>query len=144
MENKIKLVIVTPEKPVLEKEVDFVALPAFEGEVGILPGHTPMVVELKYGLLRYKSENETDNFAVMGGFAQVFGHEVSVFAESAELVDEINVEQARQEMQKAKHALLSKGKDIDIEAAQALIQKERVRIQLAQNKKLRYKNKSGN
>ena len=129
MKEKIILSIVTPEKVYLsEGKVDFVALPASEGEMGILPGHISFVVQLKDGFLRYSSEEGEEMFAILGGFAQVDKNKVIVLAEGAELTKEIDEETARQEYQKAKDALLAKGADIDLDAANAALRRSSLRI----------------
>jgi len=115
--NKLRLEIVTPETPVLEKDVDFVALPAYEGELGVLPGHIPLVVQLKEGLLHYRLGKEREEFAVLGGFAEISGKKVSVFAESAALASQINEEEALQAARKAKAVISSGGAETEIEAA---------------------------
>jgi F-type H+-transporting ATPase subunit epsilon len=129
MKEKIILSIVTPEKVYLSNgEVDFVSLPASEGEMGILPGHISVVVQLKDGFLRYSSEEGEEIFAILGGFAQVDKNKVIVLAEGAELTKEIDEESARQEHQKAKDALLRKSADIDLEAANASLRRSSLRI----------------
>ena len=62
--KKLKLQIITPERQVLDKEVDFVALPAYNGEMGVLPGHVQYVAKLNYGVLRYKEGDKEETFAV--------------------------------------------------------------------------------
>ena len=114
---KIRLQIITPQKPVLDREVDFVVLPASKGELGILPGHTEYIATLKYGVLRYKVGEEIETFAVLGGIAEIHHNSVSVFAEGAVLQDEIDEETARQQLEKAKSARLQNDKTIDLEQA---------------------------
>ncbi|MDA3821873.1 MAG: ATP synthase F1 subunit epsilon [Bacteroidales bacterium] len=129
MKDKILLSIVTPEKVYLtERKVDFVALPASEGEMGILPGHISFVVHLKDGFLRYSSEGEEEMFAILGGFAQVDKNKVIVLAEGAELTKEIDEELARQEYQKAKDDLSKKGAAVDLDAANASLRRSSLRI----------------
>lgn len=114
---KIHLQIITPQKPVLDKEVDFVVLPASKGELGILPGHTQYITTLKLGVLRYKIGEETETFALLGGIAEIEHNRVSVFAEGAVLQDEIDEETARQQLEKAKAARMQSGKAINLEQA---------------------------
>ena len=115
--QKLHLQIITPQKPVLDKEVDFVVLPASKGELGILPGHTQYITTLKLGVLRYKIGEETETFALLGGIAEIENNRVSVFAEGAVLQDEIDEETARQQLEKAKSARLASTKTIDLEQA---------------------------
>lgn len=122
-EKKLRLQIVTPEKPVLDKEVDFVAIPAYDGEMGILPGHVQYVAKLNYGVLRYKDGGKEESFAVMGGFAEIAHDVVSVFAEDAALEREINVEEEKQKLAQAKASLSNKDADINMELAEIEIKK---------------------
>ena len=115
--SKLKLQIITPQKPVLDKEVDFVVLPAHKGEMGILPGHTQYIATLKLGVLRYKIGEETETFALLGGIAEIENNRVSVFAEGAVLQDEIDEETARQQLEKAKSMRTQSNKTIDLEQA---------------------------
>ena len=133
MKNKILLTIVTPEKTVLNhKEVDFVSIPAFEGEMGILPGHIPFVVQIKEGILRYTDSLKKEFFAVAGGFAEINKNEVLILAEAAEFSREVDEERARQAYQKAKESIAMRGKDLDFDSAQAALKRAAVRLKLAE------------
>lgn len=117
-EKKLRLQIITPQRPVLDKQVDFVALPAYDGELGVLPGHVQYVAKLNYGVLRYIDNGKEEDFAVMGGFAEIAKDTVSVFAEDAALAQEIDEESARQKVAQAKASLSSKDPDIDMDIAE--------------------------
>lgn len=138
---KIRLQIITPQKPVLEKEVDFVVLPASKGELGILPGHTEYITTLKYGVLRYKIGEETETFAVLGGIAEIANNNVSVFAEGAVLQDEIDEETARQQLEKAKADRLKNDKAIDLEQADQEIKEALLLLKVKKLKSGKLKNK---
>ncbi len=69
--SKLKCVVVTPETTVLETEADFVALPALDGELGVMAGRMPMVARLGHGLLRVKGPGGEKKLFVSGGFAQI-------------------------------------------------------------------------
>ncbi|MGB2578341.1 F-type H+-transporting ATPase subunit epsilon [Elusimicrobium simillimum] len=117
--KKLKLTILTPERPIVQdKEVDFVAFPAYEGEMGVLPGHEKAVVLLQHGILRYKNGDQQEEFAVMGGFAEVFKDNISVLAEDAALAGEVDEEAERQKIAKTKQSLSSHDADIDFELAE--------------------------
>ena len=122
-QKKLRLQIITPQKPVLDKQVDFVALPAFNGEMGVLPGHTQYVAKLNFGVLRYKAEGQENTFAVMGGLAEIEHNNVYVFAEDAALEDEIDVEEEKQKLAKAKATLSAHDNEIDMELAEIEIKK---------------------
>jgi F-type H+-transporting ATPase subunit epsilon len=93
----LTLEIVTPEARVYSDTIDTVVIPTLEGEVGILPGHIPLLTQVDYGELRVTKGNITEWLAVGGGFAQVSGDKVSILAERAinvEKIDERAVEEA--------------------------------------------------
>lgn len=137
MENRqLLLTLVTPEKTVLaDKPVDFAVVPAVGGELGVLPGHAPEVVQLKEGLLRYSSGKDKEVFAVLSGFAEICADRVLVLAEAAELAKEIDEERARQAWRKAKDAIAVKGEQVDIDEAQAALKRAAVRLKLAEYRK---------
>jgi F-type H+-transporting ATPase subunit epsilon len=101
----LKLEIVTPERRVLDAEVDMVAVPTLSGQVGILPGHAPLVSSLKPGVLAYARKGVTEKLAVSGGFVEVNNNKVSVLADQAERADEISLEAAKAEREAAEKAL---------------------------------------
>ena len=80
MPKTLTVELVTPEKVALSQSADFVALPAFEGEMGVMPGHEPFLVQLGSGEVRVRLGRETSSFAVSGGFAEILKDKVSVFA----------------------------------------------------------------
>jgi F-type H+-transporting ATPase subunit epsilon len=75
--------VVTPEATVLDEPVDFVALPLYDGELGIAPGRAPMIGRLGYGELRLTAGGKTLRYYVDGGFVQVAGNVVSVITNRA-------------------------------------------------------------
>lgn len=106
----LTLEIVTPEAKVYSDTIDSVVIPTLEGEVGILPGHIPLLTKVEDGELRVTKGNQTLHLAVGGGFAEIDGDKVSVLAERAiteEQIDEKTVEEAlkraEQAMRDAKH-----------------------------------------
>ncbi len=106
----LTLEIVTPEARVYSDTIDTVVIPTVEGEVGILPGHIPLLTQVEHGELRVTKGTETQWLAVSGGFAQVDGDKVSVLAEHAISEDKIDegaveaaLKRAEQELKEAKH-----------------------------------------
>lgn len=81
--KKLTVVVVTPEKAVLETQADFVVLPMFDGELGVLPGRAPFVGQLGPGELRIKTGESTKILFLDGGFAQVRGNNVNVLTQFA-------------------------------------------------------------
>ncbi|MDO8805614.1 MAG: F0F1 ATP synthase subunit epsilon [Elusimicrobiota bacterium] len=131
--KKLLLTIVTPEKTVLsDKPVDSVTIPAFDGEMGVLPGHASFVLQLKEGLLHYKEGHHKEVFAVLSGFAEIHKDKVLVLAEAAELSKEVDEERARQAYQKAKATLAMRGADLDLDSATAALRRAAIRMKLAE------------
>src|SRR5205809_5091602 len=81
--KKLQCVLVTPERAVLDEAVDFVALPMYDGELGVLPGRAPLIGRLGYGELRTRHGSVTRRFFVDGGFAQVRANVVTVLTPGA-------------------------------------------------------------
>jgi F-type H+-transporting ATPase subunit epsilon len=69
--ERIQCVVVTPERTLFDELVEFVALPLFDGELGVLPGRSPVIGRLGFGELRTKAQGTTKRYFVDGGFAQV-------------------------------------------------------------------------
>ncbi len=80
---QLHCVVVTPEATVLDELVDFVALPLFDGEIGIAPGRSPLIGRLGYGELRLVAGGQTRRFYIDAGFVQVANNEVSVLTNRA-------------------------------------------------------------
>lgn len=105
MASTILLELVTPERLVLSEEVDEAVLPGFEGEFGVLPGHTQFLAILNIGILRYRKGSETRKIALGGGYAEVTPERVVVMADTAEHAGEIDVERAQRARDRAEAAL---------------------------------------
>jgi F-type H+-transporting ATPase subunit epsilon len=102
--------LVTPERTVLETEVQAVMLRTEEGEAAFLPGHADLIGALVPGLVRFQHEDGTEErAAVHGGFVKVDGEHVVVLAPIAELADEIDVDRARRALEEAQQRLADLG-----------------------------------
>ena len=82
--QRLHVALITPEKTVFEDDADMVVLPAWDGEVGILRGHAPMMALLGTGIMRVTRNGAEERFHVSGGFMQVADNVVSVLSEEAE------------------------------------------------------------
>jgi F-type H+-transporting ATPase subunit epsilon len=117
----LRLEVVDPDGPVFQGDVGMVILPAYRGELGILPQHAAMVTQLATGAIRVQTLDDTWLYlAVSGGFAKVQFDKVIVLADSAELATEIDVERARRSLSEAEERLAMvkegrspEGEDID-------------------------------
>lgn len=83
-QNKLSVALITPSSTVYEGEADMVVVPAWDGEVGILRGHAPMMALLGEGEMRVKHGGSEKTFRVAGGFMQVANDVVSVLSDTAE------------------------------------------------------------
>ncbi|HZL98241.1 MAG TPA: F0F1 ATP synthase subunit epsilon, partial [Terriglobales bacterium] len=105
MASTIRLELVTPERLVLSEEVDEVVLPGYEGEFGVLPGHTQFLAILNIGMMRYRQGGAMVKIALGGGFAEVNHDRVVVMADTAERTEEIDVERAQRARDRAEARL---------------------------------------
>jgi F-type H+-transporting ATPase subunit epsilon len=83
LSSALRVVVVTPEQTVLDAPTGFVALPLYDGEVGVAPGHAPMIGRLGYGQMRIGHEQSEQVYYVDGGFVQVADNVVSVLTNRA-------------------------------------------------------------
>lgn len=136
MAEKIKLEVVTPEKYVVDEEVEIVVAPGVIGEFGVLIGHTPFLTTLKTGTVRYTDANGKERFVfVSGGFAEALPDKVTVLAESAERRRDIDVERAKAAQKRAQERLAQeKAEDIDFLRAQIALERAISRLNLAGTK----------
>ena len=104
--TKINLTIVTRERKIVDVTVDEVVLPATDGEIGILPGHTPLLTTLKIGQMRYRAGAMLHRLVLSWGFAEVLPERVIVMAETARLPEEIDPAAAEEERRLAERELL--------------------------------------
>lgn len=125
--------ILTPERIVMQTQADSVVVPAADGELGILQNHAPLLAELQPGNIRLKHGAETELFAVSGGFVEVNHNKVSVFAETAEMAQEIDVERARQAAERAKAALRAPQNEVDLALAEAALRRAIARLRAAED-----------
>ena len=88
--SKLRLVVVTRERKIVEADVDEVILPAYDGEIGVLPGHTPLLATLRVGIMRHREGGKTSSLVLSWGFAEVLPDRVIVMAETARLPEEID------------------------------------------------------
>lgn len=102
MADTLLLQIVSPERLLVEKQVTEVQVPALDGYIGVLPGHAPLLSELKAGgVLTYEEAGTKKVLAVYGGFVEVLPDRVRVLADMAEHKEEIDVAAAQTELDKA-------------------------------------------
>ena len=131
--GKLQLEIVTPEKVVVSQEVDMVVAPGSLGEFGVLEGHIPFLSGILPGELRFNAEGKTEYLAVSTGFAEISEDRVSILVDSAEAARDIDVERAKEAMERARERLAMdrKKEDIDFLRAEAALRRAVSRIKVA-------------
>jgi F-type H+-transporting ATPase subunit epsilon len=129
----IELIVVTPERQLLRETVVEVTIPSLDGELGILPGHAPLITELGIGELRYRTATSSQPIllAVLRGFAEVLADRVTLLAETAERAEEIDLTRAEAAKARAEKRLASNDTNIDWDRATVALQRAIIRIQVA-------------
>lgn len=127
----IHLTVVTPERKLVDQEVDEVTLPGTEGYFGVLEGHAPFLTTLRVGRIEYRHGGETSFLSVAWGFVEVLPKSVRVLADVAERAGDIDVERATEARGRAEDRIRS-GSDIDWDRASAALEKALVRLQVAE------------
>jgi F-type H+-transporting ATPase subunit epsilon len=131
----LHLEIVTPEKEVFSDQVDGVVVPGSEGEMGVLPAHTPLVTMLLPGELRYTKDGKEEELAVGEGMLEVTGQRVAVLTDMAlaeHEIDETAVEEALKRAEERKAGLTG---DEEIAAVEASIQKSLAQLHLKRKRR---------
>lgn len=124
--------VVTPDGPVLEGSYEMVSCRAESGELGILPGHIPLVAPLAISSVRLKKDGKTDYVAVSGGFIEVRPDKVTILAQAAEKPSDIDVDRAQRAKERAEQRLAQvKSEEIDFKRAQLALRRAINRIDVA-------------
>ena len=133
---KLQVEIVTGERVVFqEQDVDMVLAPGADGALGILPRHAPLFSLLAAGPMIVRKGAEEQELAVFGGFLEVANNRVLILADTAERIEEIDVERADQARERAEAALREATSAVEIEAALASLRRARVRSNLARRRR---------
>jgi F-type H+-transporting ATPase subunit epsilon len=137
--DSIELIIVTPERQLLRETIVEVELPGADGQLGVLPGHAPLITELGIGELTYRAKNTTDSgpIAIISGFAEVLGDRVTVLAETAERPEEIDIARAEEAKRRAEERLAAASADPNVDWGRAAValQRSLIRIQVARRRR---------
>ena len=127
----IDLQIVTPDRPIVQEQVDEVEIPGAEGYFGVLPGHTPLLASLAVGELWYRKGQEKFYLSLAFGFAEVLPDRVTILARLAERAEDIDVERAEQARRRAEERLSQPTSDFDYERARIALTKSLMRLQVS-------------
>ena len=133
----IRLDIVSVERLVYSDEVDVVIAPGIEGELGILPHHTPLMTTLQPGELRVRRGGEEFSLAVSGGFLEVRPDRITILADTAERADEIDMERAEEAKRRAEEQLSRLPAEVDSARAEAALRRSLVRLKVAAKRRRR-------
>jgi F-type H+-transporting ATPase subunit epsilon len=137
--TKLTLEIVTPDRALAREEVDEVVVPGSEGELGVLPGHTPLLGTLRVGELWYRQGQEKHYLAIAFGFVEVLPDRVTILAQIAERAEDIDVVRAERAKQRAEERLVKPTPqgDLDFERARIAMMKSLIRLQVASRTRIR-------
>jgi len=129
----IRCEIVSQDRTVFEGDVDIIVLPGAGGEMGILPKHAPVLTTLKYGIVKVRKGGKEELFTVAGGVAEVQPDIVTILADAAENVEEIDIARA-EEARKRAEEVLAKGIPTDTDAylsMEAALRRSNLRLDAA-------------
>ena len=129
--------IVTAERLVYSEEIDVLVAPGIDGELGILPSHAPLLTELKPGEIRVVKDGDDSYMVVSGGFMEVLGNKITILADTAEHVEEIDVERAEEALRSAEERVESRTSDMDMERALAAMRRSQARLRVARRRRPR-------
>jgi len=136
--SKLRLDIVTAERLVYsEDDVDMIIAPGVEGQLGILPRHTPFMTMLQPGELRIKRGNEEVSLAITGGFLEVRPDKVIILADAAERAEEIDIARAEAAKKRAEERLKKKPPDTDLVRAEAALRRALTRLKVVEKRRRR-------
>ena len=121
--------VITPERAVLEADATFVAFPAHDGEVGILPGRAPLLFKMGIGSLRVESPEGNREFFVDGGFAQMVENRLTLLTEQAKAVEEIDRAAAERALAEAREMPMVS--DAEFAARQRAVRSAETQIRMA-------------
>ena len=127
----LRLEVVTPDKKVVDEDVEMVTCPGTEGEFGVLPHHVSLLSALKIGPLVYKKDGKDKSVFINGGFADVNNNKCSVLAESAEKAEDIDKARAEEAKKRAEKRLAEKKEDLDEARAILALQRAVMRLNVA-------------
>lgn len=128
--NDFLLRIISPDRVFYENQVDMVEFNTTEGEIGVLPGHFPMTVIVKPGILYITEPNGEKKAALHAGFAEILPESVTILAEIIEWPEEIDEERAKSARERAEKRLQGKAPNTDIAKAETALQRAIARIQV--------------
>ncbi len=125
--DKLRLIVVTPERTLLDEPVASLRFPLYDGDIGILPGRLPLIGRLGVGELHITAAAGETSYFVDGGFVQVIGPNVTLLTNRAVLASELSADEAEKQLT----AALAKGAITDEEVTARFAEQQRARKMLA-------------
>ncbi len=129
MAAKLRLEVAAPDRQLLDEDVDQVQAPAADGYMGVLPGHAPLLTQLGSGVLAFSQDGQERYVAIHDGVMEVLPDRVRVLASSAAWADEVDVEKAREELNRAMELIAERRRDNHVEQAQAAVAQARAQLE---------------
>ena len=129
----IRCEIVSQDRMVFEGDADVVVVPGVAGEMGILPNHAPLLSTLKFGILKVRIKDREEVFAVSGGVVEVQPDIITILADAAENVDEIDIARAEAARRRAEE-YIKQGPPPDTDeylAMEAALRRSNLRLEAA-------------
>ena len=130
--SRLRLEVITPGGVVFRDDVDYVEAPAVFGYIGVLPGHAPLLCQVRSGQLQYRQDEEDHYLAVHWGFLEVLDDTVTVLAETAERPQDIDLARAESALNRAKARLEEFGAAYGVEQAQQAVARAEARLRAAE------------
>ncbi|MBU4533190.1 MAG: F0F1 ATP synthase subunit epsilon [Eubacteriales bacterium] len=124
------VLVVTPERVVYDEEARFVLVPGSEGDLGILPGHTPLITTLRIGLVRIRKDVAESGFVISGGLLEIRNNQVTVLTGAAETPEDIDLARAREARKRAETRLAAQGPSYDSDRARAALMRAITRLRV--------------
>ena len=128
--TSLQLQVVTPDKLLVNEQVDEVQVPGTEGYFGVLPGHTPLLADLAVGELWYRKGQEKTYLSLAFGFCEVLPDRVTILARIAERAEDIDVARAEEAKRRAE-LQLANASNVDYERARTALTKSMLRLQVS-------------
>ena len=135
--SAIRFDVVTAEGVVYSEDVDIVIAPGVQGQLGILPHHTPLMTMLEPGELRARKGGEEVCMAISGGFLEVRPDRVIVLADAAEREEEIDVSRAEEAKKRAQERLRHPTPEVDHARTEAALRRALARLEVVQRRRKR-------
>ena len=135
--SQIHLLVVAPNRTIVDERVDEAQIPGSEGYFGVLPGHTPLLATLGVGELWYRQGSTTHYIALALGFVEVMPDRVTIMTQVAERAQEIDIARAEAAKRRAEERLARPHPELDFERARVALMKSLIRLRVAETVRIR-------